>query len=329
MTTGTNNNQVSLIGLGQMGRKLAQMYVEAGFDVQVWNRNPSKAEGLKKVKVAESVEAAILENTLIIICVYDNEATLEILNSVSDTKTFSGKTILNLTTGSPAEAEQIETMINQYDGHYLNGAIQVAPDQMGLPDTTILMAGDSVIFEQFKPALNVLGGNIKHLNTKAAASPAMDLATLTWLYGSYVGLIYGVKLCQSFGLKLDDYSTIIGEIVPGFVDFFKHEISEIDQDHFEITQSPLSISVSATQRIADTFKDLPVTQEFPQIISSILKQADSRGLRGKELAAIIKVIETPASAPLTSIKNTSIREVPVKRTKSTKPPSIGNSEKHM
>jgi len=294
METRTHYNKVSVIGLGQMGKKMAQMYVAAGFDVHVWNRNPNKAEGLKNVKIAESAEAAILENILIIICVYDNDATREILSSVSDTKIFAGKTILNLTTGSPAEVEQIETMINQYQGHYLNGAIQAAPDQMGLPDTTILMAGDSVIFEKFKPALNVLGGNIKHLNTKAAASPAMDLATLTWLYGAYVGLMYGVKLCQAFGLKLDDYGTTIGQIAPGFVDFFKHEIGEIDRDHWEITQSPLSISVSATRRIADTLKDLPVAQEFPQIIASILRQADSRGLAAKELAAIIKVIETPA-----------------------------------
>lgn len=290
MTKTISNKKVAVIGLGTMGRKLAQMYAEAGFEVYVWNRTSSRAYTLKNVKVAESAEAAILAVSLVIICVYDNQATMEILDSL-DKKILARKVILNFTTGTPSEAEQLETMINQHNGNYLNGAIQVAPDQMGLPDTTILMAGDHAVFEQHGREINVLGGNIKYLNTKAAASPAMDLAALSWLYGSYIGLIYGVKLCQAFDLKLSDYGKIIGEIQPGFGEFFKHSINQIDHEQWEITQSPLSISVSATQRIANTLKELPLAQEFPQIIASMFQEANSRGLAEKEVIAIIKVIE--------------------------------------
>jgi 3-hydroxyisobutyrate dehydrogenase-like beta-hydroxyacid dehydrogenase len=291
MITNSNKMNASFIGLGQMGKKMASLYAEAGFNVQVWNRSLEKAEDLKNVKVATSAEEAILGSQLIFICVHDNIVVRAILNSVSDKKMFAGKTIVNLTTGSPAEVEQMEKMINQYDGHYLNGAIQAIPEQMGLPGTTILISGEASVYEQYAPVLAVLGGNFIFLGSKASASSAMDLATLCWLYGSYIGLLYGVKISQSFGLKLEHYSQLIGEIVPAFTDFFKHQINVIDKEDWEISQSPLSISVSATERIAGTLERLPVSQEFPQLISSILKQADSRGLANKELAAIIKVIE--------------------------------------
>ncbi|MFC3199479.1 hypothetical protein ACFOET_17790, partial [Parapedobacter deserti] len=189
-----------------------------------------------------------------------------------------GKTILNLTTGSPKEASQIEAILSEKGGHYINGALQVAPDQMGLESTTVLLSGNSNVYLQNKSVVDVLGGNLKYLGENPSASSAMDLATLTWLYGSYIGLIYGVKLSRQYGLKLEDYSVIIGEITPGFTDFFKHEIDVINRADYQVTQSPLSISVAATQRIADSFKELDVLQEFPKTLAEILNKAHHKGL---------------------------------------------------
>jgi 3-hydroxyisobutyrate dehydrogenase-like beta-hydroxyacid dehydrogenase len=292
MTTTKKSDKISIIGLGQMGRKLAQLYVDAGFEVTVWNRSKGKASDLTKVKMANTFFEAVTNSSLIIICVSDNAAVFGLLESVSDiNKIFTGKTVLNLTTGSPTEADEIEAFIISQGGSYINGALQVAPDQMGLKDTTILMSGAQNAFLESKYSLDVLGGNIKYLGEKAAASSAMDLATLTWLYGSYVGLIYGVELSRQYGLKLEDFSSIIEEVTPGYTTFFKHQIDVINRGDYRITQSPLSISVAATRRIANSFKELDVMQEFPENVARILAEADRKGLYNEELAAIIKVIE--------------------------------------
>lgn len=282
--------KISVIGLGQMGRKIVQLYVDAGYQVTVWNRTKGKATELSGIVEAESVEAAIAASPLSIVIVYDNQGTLEILKRVKDERIYIGKTIANFTTGSPKEAAEIETIISTLGGRYINGAIQVAPDQMGLESTTILVSGDKRAFNQQEPVLGILGGNLKHLSENAAASSAMDLATLTWLYGSYVGLIYGVNLSQEYGLNLADYSSIIGEIAPGFVDFFQYEVNVINRGDYQITQSPLPISVAATQRIAESFQELNVLQEFPQVLKSILQEAHEKGLNNEELAAITKVV---------------------------------------
>jgi 3-hydroxyisobutyrate dehydrogenase-like beta-hydroxyacid dehydrogenase len=192
----------------------------------------------------------------------------------------------------------MEALITSQGGNYINGALQVAPDQMGHKDTTILVSGTKNAFLENKYSLDVLGGNIKYLGEKAAASSAMDLATLTWLYGSYVGLMYGVELSRQYGLKLEDFSAIIEEVTPGYTTFFKHQIDVINRGDYHITQSPLSISVAATRRIANSFKELNVMQEFPENIARILAEADRKGLYNEELAAIIKVIEKQKTAAM-------------------------------
>lgn len=290
MSNSISSITISVIGLGQMGKKMAEMFIEKDYGVTVWNRTEGKGKQVNASKIAKDVEEAIARSTVSIICVYDNTAVMEIFTSISNKKVFAGKTIINFTTGSPEEVKKLESWLAGFGATYLNGAIQVAPDQMGLPGTTILMGGNSEAFASCKEILEVLGGNIKFLGEHASTSPAMDMATLSWVYGSFIGLIYGVALCQKEGIDLEEYSTIVGEIAPSFLEFYKHEIKMIRQDNFSITQSPLSISIAASKRITDTVKSMGLDSDFTDVIASLLSKAKDKGYEHEEVAALIKVI---------------------------------------
>lgn len=283
---------ISIIGLGQMGRKMAEIYRDNGYQVTVWNRNAAKARDIQNILVAETAGAAIAQNRMIIICVLDNAAVSSILDHAGD-ELFQNKIIVNLTTGSPAEVRALEARLEANGAGYLNGAIQVAPEQMGQPDTTILMGGKRTLFEETMPALAVLGGNIKYLGEKGAASPAMDLATLSWVYGSYIGLLYGAALVQQEGMQLNDYKEIVGEIAPSFLEFFKHEIDMISVENYNITQSPLAISVGATRRIAEAVVAAGLDGSFTDTMAELLRKSQERGYENQELTAVLKVIANP------------------------------------
>ena len=289
MTNNISSEKISVIGLGQMGKRIAEILVQNNYDVTVWNRTAGKAN-VKRSKVSEQVEHAIAQSKISIICVLDNAAVMEILNDVKDKKVFDNKVILNFTTGSPAEVKELELWLKDVGTAYVNGAIQVAPNQMGLPDTTILIGGKREAFKLCEPILSVLGGNVKFLGEHASASPAMDMATLSWVYGSCIGLFYGAALCQKEGINLEVYRAIVEEIAPGFLEFYKHEINMINQSNFEITQSPLSISVAASQRIADTVKSMGFDTDFTDAIATLLRKASDKGYQDEEVAALIKVI---------------------------------------
>jgi 3-hydroxyisobutyrate dehydrogenase-like beta-hydroxyacid dehydrogenase len=284
---------ITVIGLGQMGVRLAELLRDGGNPVIVWNRTIEKAQKIEGVQVVADIDSAIEQGSVIIICVYDYKAVNEVLASLKDKSFLAGKSIINLTTGSPDEATDLERWVKGNGGHYLDGAIQVAPEQMGLPDTTILISGGQDVFKQYEDQLRIFGGNIKYLGANASAASAMDLATLAWLYGSYVGLMHGAALVESTGLELSSFSDIITEITPGFTTFFKHELHTIATKDFTISQSPLAISIAATQRIHDAIKDNGIDGTFAGSIALLLKKADAAGLGGQELASLIKVIRKP------------------------------------
>lgn len=297
MSEKSSEKKVSIIGLGQMGKKLAQIYIEEGYEVTVWNRSPEKAQGLQAHRVASGVTDALNASDVIVLCVLDNSIVFDLLNRAGSS-ILRGKTIINFTTGSPGEVKELEASLKSAGGCYLNGAIQVAPEQMAMPDTTILMAGDKSAFDKNKTLLDKLGGNIKYLAENAAASPAMDLATLSWVYGSFLGLMYGVAFCRKEGIDLEQYSAVIGEIAGSFLEFYKHEIRMITENNFAITQSPMAISIIASQRITDTARSMALDTRFTDAVAAMLANSSGQGLENEEVAALIKIVENVKTTDL-------------------------------
>lgn len=293
MSEKSSEKKVTIIGLGQMGKKLAQIWSAEGYEVTVWNRSPEKAQDLNVHRVASDVTEAISANDVIAICVLDNSIVFDLLDRAGSIA-LAGRTIINFTTGSPGEVKNLETSLAAAGAYYLNGAIQVAPEQMAMSDTTILMAGSKNAFEQHRTLLDKLGGNIKYLGEKAAASPAMDLATLSWVYGSFLGLMYGVAFCRSEGIKLDQYRAVIGEIADSFLEFYKYEIGTIADNNYEISQSPMAISITASQRIADTAQFMGLDTRFTDAVAAMLADTREQGLENAEVSALIKVVEKRA-----------------------------------
>lgn len=281
---------VTVIGLGQIGLKLAELLSQQNIPTAVWNRTIAKANVLQRVTVAETLDAAIRQSPVVVICVHDYPAVNQLLTDLADKSSLSGKTIINLTTGSTGEIQALERWLKQHGASYLAGAIQVAPDQLGRPDTTILVSGNQAAFTQYENLLRVFGGNIKYLGGEAPAASAMDLATLAWLYGSYIGLLHGAALVEQANLRLSLFSDIMAEITPGFTKFFQHELQVIERNEFPITQSPLSISVSATQRIRDAVGENGFDTSFFESVANLLRKAQADGYQQQELAALIKVI---------------------------------------
>lgn len=272
-----------------MGYKMAQLYAEAGYEVTVWNRTKSKAEGLK-AKVAESATEAMSASDIIIICLLDSDTVHAVLDSIQDKSLLKGKTIINYTSANPDDVEKIEQLLNGDGAQYINGGILTSPDHLALPGTTILYAGDKDAYDALKDAIAVTAGNPKYVGNKAAASPAADLATLSIVYSVYIGMMYGAALCESAGISLDTFSDIFSTAIPEYMDFLNDELNAVKKNDFTATQTSISSNVLATQRVADALVNAGLTPDFPKAIALLIKNAEQRGYGDEELAAVIKVI---------------------------------------
>ena len=287
-----SKKKVSVLGLGAMGLAIARLYVDAGYEVTLWNRTPGKADELVKqgAVLARSAQEALRASRVAVMCVYDYRAAEEILSAPGVAAAMDGRLLAQLTTGSPQDARDAQARAHSHGAAYLEGAIQAAPDQMGRPDTPLLVSGAQAVFDEAKPWLDVLAGGIGYLGEKVAAAATMDLATLSSIYGTMLGFLHGARVAEHEGFDVAEYGRIVAGIMPTFAGFLEHEGAVIQSGDFAITQSPMRISVEATQRILQTAQASGINTEFPAFAAGLFQRADAAGLGGEELAALIKLL---------------------------------------
>jgi 3-hydroxyisobutyrate dehydrogenase-like beta-hydroxyacid dehydrogenase len=283
---------VTVIGLGQMGARLAELMLNAGKSVTVWNRSAEKAAGVVAAgaTLARDPASAIAAGGLTLICVYDYKAAQAILDQPGATSALAGRILVNLGTGGPEEAKAAEAFVLEHGGAYLDGAIQAAPSQMGQPDTPILVSGQSGVFDDAKAMLNILGGGLVYLGDAIDAAAYMDLATLSYVYGAFAGFLHGARIAEVKNISVKTFGTIVKDISPSFGAFFAHEGGVIASGDFAVTESPMRISVSAVERILRSSEALGLNSELPRLVNGWLGRAVAAGHSDEELAAVIKVL---------------------------------------
>lgn len=290
--------EVTVLGLGSMGATLARLLLQRGRRVTVWNRTPAKGEALARegARVADSPAAAIQAGQLTVMCVYDYRAASEILEQAGVAQAVRGRILVQLTTGSPQEALEAAAWADARGARYLDGAIQAAPSQMGQPDTPLLLSGAETTYREALPVLSELAGNIVYLGEQVDAASTMDLATLSYVYGAFLGFVHGARLAETSRLDVAQYGRIVRSISPSFGAFFEHEGGVIQSGDFRITESPMRISVEATARILEASRAAGLATEIPALAASLLDRADQAGYGDEEVAAVIKVLrESPAA----------------------------------
>lgn len=290
--------QVSVIGLGSMGATLARLLLAAGHDVTVWNRSMAKASELvgAGARPAGSAAEAVAASGVTLMCVYDYAAAAAILHDAAVEAAIRGKVLVQLTTGSPQDALEAAEWATRHRAGYVEGAIQAAPSQMGQADTPLLLSGDRAAYEQVAGLLRVIAGNLVYLGPAIDAAATMDFATLSYVYGAYAGFMHGARLAEVRGVDIVRYGDIVQSIAPSFGAFFRHQAGVIASGDFRVSESPLRISVVATQRILEASADAGIDTRVPRLFASLLAQAHDAGLADSELAALIQVFRVSARA---------------------------------
>jgi 3-hydroxyisobutyrate dehydrogenase-like beta-hydroxyacid dehydrogenase len=66
---------------------------------------------------------------------------------------LSGCSVIQLSTGTPSEARQIDAWLTAQGSDYLDGSIDPYPDAIGAAEAQLLFSGSKAVFEAPQPFL--------------------------------------------------------------------------------------------------------------------------------------------------------------------------------
>lgn len=191
-----------------MGTALARAFLNAGHPTTVWNRSAAKADALvaSGATRADSPADAFAASPLVVICLSVNQNVHEVLDGAGDV--VAGRTVVNLTNGTPAQARELASAVTALGGEYVDGGIMAVPPMIAQPGALILYSGRQAAFEIHRATLEALG-DARYLGTDPGLAPLYDLALLTAMYGMLTGYYQATALIRTEGVKAAEFTPMV------------------------------------------------------------------------------------------------------------------------
>ena len=268
-----------------MGSAMVRALLTAGRRVAVWNRTAERAEALAAdgAEVVHSAEAAMTAAPLVILCVSAGQDR-SILDAV-DPAQLTGRTVLNMTSGTPDEARSLRDWAQAHGVPYLDAAIGAYPEQLGTREARIMVAGEEELFEAHSDVISEIAGSSMHVGSDYGAANAIDAALTGAFYiSSLVCFIEAARFVREFGVSHDVLSSLSSYSVSVLDHQIKLALDRIAADDFSTDQATLNVYADAASTFAaglDTHGDAPMVRTAAQV----LRQAVNAGLGDQDIAA--------------------------------------------
>jgi 3-hydroxyisobutyrate dehydrogenase-like beta-hydroxyacid dehydrogenase len=274
----------TVIGLGKMGRALAAALVERGHPTTVWNRTPGRAGDLAVTHATTAAEA-FAANDLVILCLLDFASVVEVLDGVD----LTGRTVVNLTTGTPAEAVKLSTLVTERGADYLDGGIMAIPSMIGTPAATILYSGSEPAFRRVEEVLGAFGA-ARHLGAAPGLAALNDIAMLTGMYGMLGGFVHAAALVRAEGVPAVEFTETLlipwlRAMFPALVDM----AGQIDSGDYTAQESDLSMQI-ANDGIAEVSRSLGVSTELSEPLFALMRRRVEQGHGGDDFPSVIELL---------------------------------------
>ena len=283
-------SDISVIGLGKMGAALAVTLLENGYGVTVWNRSPDKAAALteKGAHAAASLGAAVDASNVVIICVRNHHTSHQLL--AGQESRLAGKVIIDLSTGGAADAEKLVEMLTSAGAAWLIGMINAFPTGIGQPETAILCAGPTDVWDRCGDIIRALGGASAHVGTTAASVPGLFAAMFTARQAWMFGLIYGGAVCRKAGLPLSSFAEQI-PVTMGVAQKYAEVFMETVPDgNYDGANATVAVYRDALDDVMETFEATATADALPRLMRDLTQRAMDEGLQDKQLTALVELV---------------------------------------
>ncbi len=287
----SNRKNISVIGLGSMGSALAATLLKSNFNVSVWNRTLLKSQNLenKGANICLSPNEAFKNSQFIIASLSNYEAWNNIIDSNQIDINLSGKTIIQLTTGSIEEVMAFSDWVKKYNGNLLEGIISCFPSQIGTKESLILLAGSNKSINNCKDIISILSPEYKNLGSNLIAPTVLSRAFLSGALGGLIGMMNGVVLCQKADISLDNFKDIYMDRSSIIEQESKRIIDAIATNDTNNTEASISAWGHGQEALLSISKTLNSNLDFQLTLNSLFKQAIKAGLENHDLSAIYKI----------------------------------------
>ena len=281
---------VGFIGLGIMGKPMAENLIEAGYDLVAYNRTREKAEELDGATVAETPKEVAEQSDIIITMLPDSPQVEEVLAGKEGVLEGikEGALVVDMSTISPVVTEELAKKAEEKGASMLDAP--VSGGDVGAIDGTlsIMVGGGEEEFERALPLFEVMGETVTHVGpvgTGQVVKAANQIVVALTIEAVSEALVLGSK----GGVPPEKILDVLGGGLAGnkVMEVKREKMLEHSFDpgfRVELHHKDLGIALAAGREYGVT---LPVTA----IVDQMLETLKMLGRGDQDHSALLTLIE--------------------------------------
>ncbi len=284
---------IGFIGLGIMGREMARNLLErGGYTLNVYNRSRDKCDPLSK-------KGALVHNTpgevaahshTIILMLSESNAVRDILEGEDGVlgEMKDGKILIDMGTNTPLFNEEVERMVEEKGGHYLEAPVLGSREPARERTLTLLVGGEEAIFENVRTILTSIGKKIVYMGKVGMASQ-MKLVVNQIMAGMLALFSEGVIAGERSGIPPGKILEVIENSAIN-TPLFKVKGANMLLSHDFYPQFPLKHAQKDLRQALEVADKLGVPTPVTAAANALYLLASDMGFREEDFSSVIKTL---------------------------------------
>ncbi|GAA2773787.1 NAD(P)-binding domain-containing protein [Streptomyces rameus] len=281
---------LTLLGTGAMGTALGRAWLAAGHPLTVWNRTPRRTAALtaEGAVAAGSAAEAVAANRLVVACLLDDASVGTALEGAG----LAGRDLVNLTTGTPADARARRAWAEERGARFLDGGIMAVPPMIGAPGAFVLYSGDPEVFEEHRDTLAVPAGT-EYVGADAGHAALYDVALLSGMYGMFAGITHAFALLDGTDVAPGDFAALLVPWLNAMAGS-AHGTAErlVSGDHTSGVVSTLEMQVAGAGTLLRTAAEQGVSAELLVPFLDLMRHRLADGHGEEDISGLVETLRT-------------------------------------
>jgi 3-hydroxyisobutyrate dehydrogenase-like beta-hydroxyacid dehydrogenase len=210
----SEKNKLGFIGVGYMGRPIAQRLLESGFKVAAYDRNRGKAEALTRYAgtVAPSVAELCSSCDVVLSCLASDEAVLHVYRGPDGAFAHAprGTLVIEMSTVDPATSLELAKLGSERGVHVLDVTISGSVPVAELGALILFGGGDQGCFSAAESIFRVIARKYFYLGPNGSGA-IMKLVVNTLLGIGMQAIAEAVALGEKSGLDRNRMLGVLSE----------------------------------------------------------------------------------------------------------------------
>ena len=258
--------------------------VKAGHEVTVWNRTPSKAEGLGAT-VAPTVADALAASDVVFLSLTDYQVMFDLF----DGQTVGGKVIINLSSDTPATTRRAAEWTAQRGATLIVGGVMVPEELVATDSSYVFYSGPETVVRRYESMLAVIG-RVDFVGEDPALAQLFYQAQLTIFLTSLAAYLHATALVGSAGLGPDAFLRYATETFDNLSYYLPEAAENIASGQHPGEAASIVMMSATADHIVGASTEAKLDLALPQAVKSLYDRAIAAGHGGETWTSLYKVI---------------------------------------